>query len=109
MKKLLFVMAAAVIAATALEATAAVDETETPGVTAQQHRQMRRIRHGVRSGELTKNEAKELVKDQKSVRQMKLDAKADGVVTAEERRALHQALKAESRKIQEEKQDTETR
>ncbi|MHB9154730.1 MAG: hypothetical protein ACYC5N_03430 [Endomicrobiales bacterium] len=83
--------------------------TRTPGVKKRQHRQAHRIGQGVRSGELTRDEARGLVRHEREIRKMKRDAKSDGVVTPEERTDLHQKLNQESRKIYEEKHDAETR
>ena len=83
--------------------------TATPVVKKRQHHQMRRIRQGVRSGQLTKEETKGLLKDEKDIQKAKAEAKADGVVTMEERKELHQKLNEESNKIYNEKHDSETR
>lgn len=61
--------------------------------------QHQRIRQGVRSGELTRAEAVNLRTDQKEIRQDVKEAKADGVVTPEERREVRQDQRQASRKI----------
>jgi hypothetical protein len=61
--------------------------------------QQQRIRQGVKSGELTKTEAKNLHNDQKEIHQEVKDAKADGVVTKDERKDIRKDQKQESRKI----------
>ncbi len=61
--------------------------------------QHQRIRQGVKSGELTKAEAKNLRSDQKEIREDAKDAKADGVVTKEERKDIRQDQRKESKKI----------
>jgi hypothetical protein len=58
-----------------------------------------RIAQGVKSGELTKAEAKNLAKGQKEIHQDVKEAKADGVVTKEERKEIKQDQRQESRKI----------
>jgi hypothetical protein len=70
---------------------------------------MKRIHQGVRSGQLTKDEARRLKQDEKEIRNMKKEVKADGTVTCEERQELQQKLNEESRVIYEEKHDAETR
>jgi hypothetical protein len=60
-----------------------VADAQTVRGKAQNQRQ--RVKQGVKSGELTKAETRNLVKDQKEVRQDVKAAKADGVVTKDER------------------------
>lgn len=83
--------------------------TRTPRVSARQHRQSQRISQGVNRGELTRSETKELIKGQKETSRMKKNAKADGVVTMEERKEIRQKQNEESNKIYEEKHDSEKR
>lgn len=58
-----------------------------------------RIKQGVKSGELTKKETKNLVHGQKEIHQDVKAAKADGVVTKAERKDIRQDQRQESRKI----------
>jgi polyhydroxyalkanoate synthesis regulator phasin len=81
----------------------------SPGVNRREHRQNRRIRRGVKSGELTRDEAKTLRREQKDIRQKERDMKSDGALTREERKELHQDLNEASRNIHEEKHDAEKR
>ena len=80
-----------------------------PGVNDRQHNQHDRIAQGVRSGELTKDEAKGLRAEQRSIRQDERSYKSDGMLTKDERKDLHQDLNASSRGIYNEKHDAETR
>jgi hypothetical protein len=80
-----------------------------PGVNARQHRQQHRIQRGVRSGELTKDEVKELASERRTIRQEERAYKSDGVLTRDERKDLHQDLNATSKNIYEEKHDAEKR
>jgi polyhydroxyalkanoate synthesis regulator phasin len=80
-----------------------------PGVNARQRNQQGLIAQGVRSGELTKEEAKGLAQEQRSIRQEERQYKADGVLTKDERKDLHQDLNAASRNIYNEKHDSDTR
>ncbi len=82
---------------------------KTPGVRNRQGNQQRRIRQGVRSGELTKSEAIRLEKEQKEIQQEKKEAKADGVVTAEERKDIHQEQNQASRRIYRKKHNSRDR
>lgn len=68
-----------------------------------------RIREGVRSGQLTRDEAKGLRQDQREIRKMAHDARADGAVTKEERSEIRNAQDAASKNIYGEKHDAEIR
>lgn len=80
-----------------------------PGVNARQEFQRDRIGQGVRSGELTKSEAKELTAEQRAIRKEEREYKSDGKLTKEERKDLHQDLNAASKNIYEQKHDAEKR
>jgi hypothetical protein len=60
----------------------------TPGVDARQSVQERRIDHGAASGRLTRAETRRLERQQAEIRRYERRAKADGVVTPQERRTL---------------------
>ena len=83
--------------------------TDDPGVNKRQHRQKDRIKQGVRSGELTKEEAKSLRGEQKAIREKERAYKSDGNLTKDERKELHQELNESSQHIAEEKHDAEKR
>jgi tellurite resistance protein len=71
--------------------------------------QHQRIRQGVKSGELTKAEAKDLREDQKDLHQdMKL-AKADGKITRRERKRLRKEEHKDSREIYRKKHNARER
>ena len=61
--------------------------------------QHRRIAHGVRSGELTRHETRQLARQQRNIRQEKREARADGVVTPGERREIRQDTRRANRNI----------
>jgi hypothetical protein len=71
----------------------------TPVARKRQVHQQRRIVRGVRSGELTKKEVKVLRDDQQDVREEKREARADGIVTAGERKEIQQEQNQASRRI----------
>lgn len=77
--------------------------------TGKQVRQHKRIKQGVKSGELTKAEAINLRKGQQEIRQEKREAKADGVVTPAEKKEIRQEQRQESRKIYRKKNNRRTR
>lgn len=65
-------------------------QTNTPNVTKTQVNQVKRVKQGVRSGELTRKEAKQLKRQQKDIQRTKRKAKADGKVTRKERVVIKQ-------------------
>ncbi len=71
--------------------------------------QRHRIKQGVRSGELTRAEAANLRNGQREIRQEKVEAKADGVVTPAERQDIRQDQRQESRKIARKKNNNRDR
>lgn len=105
-KLLLSIMAIAISATFATAATAGVRDTN---VNKHQHHQDRRIAQGVKSGELTRGEAKDLRGDQKDIRQEERAFKSDGSLTKDERQELHQDQHAASKEIYQEKHDEQER
>ena len=73
--------------------------TKTPLANKRMKLQKKRIKQGVKSGELTKDETKELKADHKALRAEIKDAKSDGKVTKEERQQIQKDENAESKKI----------
>jgi uncharacterized membrane protein YebE (DUF533 family) len=71
--------------------------------------QHQRIKQGVKSRELTKAEALNLRNGQQEIRQEAAAAKADGVVTKDERKDIRQDRRQESRKIAIKKHNGRTR
>lgn len=69
-------------------------QTKTPQINKTQKCQQARIHQGVRSGELTKGEARKLENEQRDIQQDKKMAKSDGKVTRGERKHI----KTEQRK-----------
>ena len=65
--------------------TAAQATPDTPRVDARQAHQQARIADGVADGSLTRAEARHLRHQQRHIRHAERHAKADGVVTAQER------------------------
>jgi hypothetical protein len=93
----------------ALHVAAAQHPTADPRVNRRQHVQRDRIRQGVRSGELNREEAATLRHEQRQIRREERAYKSDGVLTRAERKDLHQDLNAASQNIYEEKHDAEKR
>ena len=80
-----------------------------PGVNHRQHHQSARVRQGVRSGELTRTEVQGLNEQRREIRQQEREYKADGKLTRDERKDLHQDMNALSKDIYNEKHDAEKR
>jgi Skp family chaperone for outer membrane proteins len=80
-----------------------------PGVNQRQANQTGRIVQGVKSGELTHDEAQELRTERRDIRELEQSYKSDGALTKDERQDLHQQLNQQSQEIHEEKHDDETR
>ncbi len=72
---------------------------KTPVVRKRQQNQHKRVRQGVKSGEVTQGEAKRIQNNQSELNQDKKEAKSDGVVTGAERRELHREQNKNSRQI----------
>lgn len=95
---------------TLLAATSAAFAVERdPGVNRRQHDQHARIHQGVRSGQLTHSEAKSLRSEQRSIRQEEHQDKADGKMTAAERKDLHKDLNQASKDIYADKHNADAR
>jgi hypothetical protein len=86
-----------------------VSAQTTPSVDRREHRQQRRIRHGVRSGSLTRREAARLEAQQARTRRLEAKAKSDGTVTRRERARLQSRENRTSRHIYRQKHDAQRR
>ena len=73
--------------------------TSTPRIDRREANQRARIHQGVKSGELTRHEARRLRRGQRHVDRMEDRAKADGKVTAAERHRITRAQNHQSRRI----------
>ncbi|HVP70615.1 MAG TPA: hypothetical protein VMS45_04765 [Gemmatimonadaceae bacterium] len=80
-------------------ASVASASVATPNVERREWRQDQRIRQGVKSGELTRPEARRLVRGEARIDRMEWRAKRDGHVSPRERAHLQRALNHESRRI----------
>ena len=100
-RKLAFV---AVLTAVTLPAMA-----DTPRLDAREQNQRERIAQGIRSGELTRPEARRLVRGEVRLHRHERIAKSDGVVTRAERYRLQQHADRMSRRIYRQKHDRQDR
>ena len=80
-------------------------QTNTPRVDQREVNQEVRIQQGVASGSLTQKETMRLENGQQRVQNMETQAKADGVVTKQERSKLHHAQDVQSQHIYNQKHD----
>jgi hypothetical protein len=69
------------------------------GIKERQYNQHQRIKHGVRNGELTRGEARQLRMQQAKVKHYRQMAMADGRVTPGERRMINRTQMNASRNI----------
>ena len=83
--------------------------TGTPRIDRREREQQKRIRQGVKSGELTRKEARRLERKEGKIRADEMIAKSDGKVTAKERRRLNHDLHRASRDIHRQKHDRQRR
>jgi hypothetical protein len=83
--------------------------TKDPRINQRQENQTDRVKQGVRSGQLTKEEVKDLGEERRDIRKEEQEYKSDGEFTKEERKDIHQDLNAASKDIYQEKHDDETR
>ncbi|MBI3711255.1 MAG: hypothetical protein HY246_26735 [Proteobacteria bacterium] len=92
-----------------IPAAAFAQSSNTPVVDKRQQMQQKRIERGVQSGQLTPVETARLERGQGYVDQMERRAKADGIVTPEERHKLKQAQDTQSKRIARQKNDQQVR
>ena len=88
-------------------AGSAFAQTATPNIDKRQANQEKRIEQGVKSGELTTKEANRLEKRDAKLQSDKEKAKADGVVTKQERAKLQHEANRDSKAIYRQKHDAQ--
>lgn len=81
----------------------------TPKASGRQAVQQVRIAEGVKSGELTKAERRALKAEQRHIRRTKRRAKANGVVTPREKKAIQRKQNRANRHIRRQKHDDDVR
>jgi hypothetical protein len=84
-------------------------QTHTPVINQRQHNQKKRINQGVRSGQLTHNEAHHLRADENRISRTKRMDKASGRVTPAERSQLRHEENRTSRAIHRDKHNDRVR
>jgi hypothetical protein len=75
-------------------------QTATPGINKTQIKQKRVIHHGIKKGDITKFEARQLRKQQVNIKEEKRLAKADGQISKSERIFIKHEQKMASKNIQ---------
>jgi uncharacterized membrane protein YebE (DUF533 family) len=103
--KIRFVTAA--VAAIAAFVAVPVLAQSTPVIDKREARQEARIEQGEKSGALTPRETARLERGQAHVQNMEANAKADGVVTRQERAKIGHAQNVQSRNIHRQKHDAQ--
>ena len=85
------------------------NKTWDPGVNRRQRLQRYRVGHGIRTGSLTRAEVAGIAAQEGQIRRMERSMKADGTLTVDERKTLHQMLNETSQLIFGQKHDVSTR
>lgn len=98
-----------VIALAVVVTIAGINQTNAQTVAKKQANQKARISQGVKSGELTRRETRQLSKQQRDIRQTKRAAKADGVVTPKEKAVVNTKQKRASANIHRKKNNVRDR
>lgn len=89
----------AAVLAVAAVAPAFAQGTATPRIDQREANQQARINQGVRSGELTRQESRNLEREQGRIKAAESRAKADGVVTRQERQRITKMQNHADKKI----------
>lgn len=103
------VISAACLLALITIASTGFAQTKTPVVKERQENQQKRIAAGVKDGELTAKETEHLEAREAKIQSDKKAAKADGVVTRQERAKLRREQNRTSRAIYRQKHDAQVR
>ena len=99
----------AAIALAAMTAAASAQGYSGDRIDRREANQERRIQEGRRSGDITRQEARQLEAEQARIRDMERQAKRDGVVDRREARQIERAQDQASRHIAQERNDSERR
>lgn len=109
MKTLLKTAIVAGLLSVTVAAHADGNRAREPGVNARQQTQRARVQHGVRSGELTRRETRNVADSQRDIRQLERGYRSDGTLSGPERRDLHQEQNQASREIYRQTHDAQDR
>jgi len=81
----------------------------TPNANHRQVKQVTRIAHGTATGQLTRAESRALKAEQRHIHRTKKRAKADGIVTREEKIRINRKQRRADRHIRRQKHDAQVR
>jgi hypothetical protein len=109
MKGKMILTIAALLATGAAMADSPPRGIRDPHINDRQHHQRQRMVQGVRSGELTRQEARGLMEGQRDIRQLERAYKSDGTLTTAERHDLRHEQRQTSRDIYRQKHDGQKR
>ena len=84
-------------------------QTKTPKITKTQFYQQKKIKQGIKSGELTKQEVRQLQGQQLRIQKTKKRAKSDGKVTPKEKAVIRLRQKKANATIYRQKNDRQDR
>ncbi|MFZ2508664.1 MAG: hypothetical protein WAW79_09375 [Steroidobacteraceae bacterium] len=98
-----------IVVAAALAAMTVPALAGTPRLDAREHNQRQRIAQGVRSGELTRPEARGLIAGERRLHRHEHHARSDGAVTRAERVRLQRHAGRMSARIYRQKHDAQSR
>lgn len=99
----------ATLALVAMTAVASAQGYTADRIDRREDRQERRIQDGVRSGDITRREYRQLEAEQARIREMERHAKRDGRIDRYEAAQIERAQDAASRHIAQERNDSERR
>ena len=102
MKHIIITLTAAFLTASLSNA-----QTATPVIHQTQSVQEKKINQGIKSGEVTRHEATKLNAEQAKINHDKKDAKADGVVTHHEKKAIKREQQHAAKHIHNQKHDAQ--
>jgi hypothetical protein len=106
-KTTVLTLALALSGAAFAQAPTAADPTATPRIDKREANQEKRIEQGVASGQLTSREAARMERQQARVENAEAAAKADGNVTAKERKHIAHMQDKDSKRIYRQKHDAQ--
>jgi hypothetical protein len=83
--------------------------TATEATAQRRNNDRQRIRRGIRSGQITREEARQIRERQQQIRAERRAARADGTITREERREIRRDRREQDRYIRSQRRDDDRR
>ncbi|MDQ3650855.1 MAG: hypothetical protein M3458_11400 [Acidobacteriota bacterium] len=106
MKKFLLMSAIALLLAGSTEALA---QNRNRGGRSNDYQDRQRVRRGVRSGQITRDEAREIREREQQIRAERRGYRSDGTMTREERREIRSDERQQDRYIRSQRRDNDRR